>query len=96
MTLIRNSKVKKLLQTISRTDNPSRLPKISSSNRIPGNVETQNAAIDKLMKKQERYETICREKVVKMDMKIEYLPSYYKICCIVDPIRVIALEQRFI
>ena len=47
MTLIRNSKVKKLLQTISRTDNPSRLPKISSSNRIPGNVETQNAAIDK-------------------------------------------------
>ena len=32
---------------------------ISPSLRIPGRVEAQNAAIDRLMKKQERYDTTC-------------------------------------
>ena len=34
---------------------------ISPCLRIPGSVETQNAAMDRLMKKQERYETACGE-----------------------------------
>lgn len=64
VTRIRNSSVKKLLQTISRAANPSWCPIISPfvSSRIPGKVETQNAAIDRLIKKQERYDTTCERK----------------------------------
>ena len=59
--------MKKLLQTISSAARPLGFPIISPtfSLRIPGNVETQNAAIDRLMKKQERYETACKKWRVK-------------------------------
>ena len=62
MTLIRNSNVKKLLQTISRISSPLWCPVIWSSPRIPGKVEVQNAAMDRLMKKQERYDTACEKR----------------------------------
>ena len=66
-----NSIVKKMLQTVSTSLIPLWSPTAAFMDLISGKVLTQKVAIDKLMKKHERYDTTERQRQTERERERE-------------------------